>query len=195
MINLLPIGVIIRMVAVSYAGIVAALVVLLNLSADSDLYASFRIALGGGIILDTIFFCLVYFFWEQIWSTFPSLNTILFPNMNGKWKMKIHWQGLGRSGTVDAIAVIKQNLLRISMEVTSTASDSETLMAHPKKDPESGRPVLYYVYRVVPKYSIPNAGHTYEGTAILKFYGTSGAELSGNYFTSMQTKGRFVLTR
>jgi hypothetical protein len=37
------------------------------------------------------------------------------------------------------------------MEVRSVKSDSQTLMAQPKKDQESGRPILYYVYLVTPK--------------------------------------------
>jgi SMODS-associating 2TM, beta-strand rich effector domain len=68
-------------------------------------------------------------------------------------------------------------------------------MAHPKRDPESGRPMLYYVYRVVPKNIDPDAGQAYEGSAILKLSNTGINELSGNYFTSRQTKGYFELTR
>jgi hypothetical protein len=46
----------------------------------------------------------------------------------------------GRSSTQKRS--VKQNFLK------SSKSDSQTLMAQPKKDPESGRPLLYYVYLV-----------------------------------------------
>jgi hypothetical protein len=99
------------------------------------------------------------------------------------------------NGVVHASAVIKQDLLRISMEVSSRDSDSETLVAYPKRDPESGRPILYYVYRVVPKSIGPDPGHSYEGAAIIKLSNERVDQLSGNYFTSRQTNGYFHLIR
>ena len=83
----------------------------------------------------------------------------------------------------------------MSMEVRSQDSDSETLIAKPKKDPESGRPLLYYVYRVVPKQTTIEPRQSYEGAAILKFDETEDEFLSGNYFTSKRTSGRFMLKR
>ncbi len=68
-------------------------------------------------------------------------------------------------------------------------------MAKPKKDPESGRPLLYYVYRVVPKQLSNETGSSYEGAAILKFESTQTHSLRGNYFTSRKTVGHFVLQR
>lgn len=109
--------------------------------------------------------------------------------------MKIHWVWGEREGTVDAIAIIKQDFTRISMEVTSPGSDSETLIAQPKKDPESGRPILYYVYRVVPRRMGVRSGLPYEGSAILRFSNSVSDALSGNYFTSQRTEGHFSLTR
>ena len=109
--------------------------------------------------------------------------------------MRIHWQKADNNGVVRANALIKQDLLRISMEVSSEDSDSETLMAYPKKDPESGRPVLYYVYRVVPKNIKADAGASYEGAAILKLSNLGLNKLSGNYFTSRRSMGYFELTR
>jgi SMODS-associating 2TM, beta-strand rich effector domain len=83
----------------------------------------------------------------------------------------------------------------VSMEVRSPKSDSQTLMAQPKKDPESGRPLLYYVYLVTPKAVGVNPSLPYHGAAILKFSETGGGELSGNYWTTQQTGGHFQLLR
>lgn len=125
----------------------------------------------------------------------PMLNTLLFPDLNGCWRMQIHWVGPDKSGTVTAKATIRQDFLRISMEVASDGSDSETLVVKPKKDPESGRPILYYVYRVVPKKLSNETGSSYEGAAILKFEAAQTHRLSGNYFTSRKTVGHFILQR
>jgi hypothetical protein len=81
------------------------------------------------------------------------------------------------------------------MEVRSVKSDSQTLMAQPKKDQESGRPILYYVYLVTPKALGARPNPPYYGAAILKFSEVSGGELSGNYWTSQQTGGHFRLLR
>jgi len=109
--------------------------------------------------------------------------------------MEIHWHGKGQAGKVDAEATVRQDFLRISMEVCSPKSDSQTLIAQPRKDPESGRPLLYYVYLVTPKSVSAEAGPPYHGAAILKFSDANGGQLSGNYWTNQQTAGHFVLSR
>jgi len=159
------------------------------------MYSSIKFALAGGFVLDVILAGLIYFGWKRIWSKFPILNTLLFPDLNGFWIMKIYWVGKESEGVVDAIATIKQDFIKISMEVKSERSDSETMMVRPSKDPESGRPSLMYFYRVIPKQMDKHAGPSYEGAAILKFEGSTNFSLSGNYFTSRQTKGHFVLSR
>lgn len=109
--------------------------------------------------------------------------------------MKIHWASANGSGVINAIATVKQSFLSISMEVASKDSDSETLVALPKKDPESGRPILFYVYRVVPKRKGTQSCAPYEGSAMLKFEDERIETLSGNYFTSRRTEGHFELKK
>lgn len=197
MIGLLPLHRVIVAIAIAYAAIVALVVGLVwEFSPHPTLYGSIKVALAGGTALNLALIALFSFAWRWVWSMFPSLNLLLFPDLNGRWNMKIHWSGPEENGgIVAATAIIKQNLIRISMEVYSTGSDSETLIAHPRKDPESGRPILYYVYRVIPKQTHSDAGGAYEGAAILKFQNAPAGELRGNYFTSKYTKGYFSLTR
>ena len=109
--------------------------------------------------------------------------------------MTIHWQWDGKSGNTTALAHIKQDLLKISMEMESDRSDSETLLAKPKKDFESGRPILHYIYRNIPKHIDGNSDYPYEGAAILKMDHADLNRLKGNYFTSRASKGAYQLVR
>ena len=196
MISILPIIRIIGIVAISYGACVAVVVALIGKFGDQPtLWSSVGIAFSGGTALNALLFFVIYFGWKRIWSMFPELNRLVFPDLNGSWNMSIHWQNAEKNGFVTAKAQIKQDLLRISMEVFSRNSDSETLIALPKRDSESGRPILYYVYRVVPKSIKVDAGASYEGSAILKISNSSFDRLSGNYFTSRRTTGHFELSR
>jgi len=196
MISLIPIHRIVVTVAVIYALMVSVVLYIYWHYVDAPtLIASIKFALAGATALNATLLGIIFFAWKSIWKKFPILNTLIFPNLNGLWGMKIHWVGNDASGIVHANATIKQSLVGISMEVDSTSSDSETLLAHPKKDSASGRPLLYYVYRVVPKQIDVDAGATYEGAAILKFDAMENGSLKGNYFTSRQTKGYFTLER
>lgn len=196
MIGLLPVRRIITTIAIIYAALVVIGISALHVfgTAPSAL-SSLRLVFAGGAILDVALVGMLYVFWKPIWKAFPSLNHLLFPDLNGEWSMTIHWSSNELSGVVEARAIIRQNLLRLSMEVASANSNSETLIAHPKKDPESGTPILVYVYRVVPRKIGANAGEPYEGAAMLR-YATDGIPmLRGNYFTSRRTDGHFELVR
>ena len=187
---------VISIIAVGYALLVVlCLLLYMAVAHELAIWSAIRIAFAGALALDLALLVTVHFIWRWLWVKLPFLNTFLFPDLNGRWRMEIHWVSPEASGNVSAIATIRQDFLRISMEVVSDGSDSETLMARPKKDPESGRPLLYYVYRVVPKQMSANAGSSYEGAAILKFESEQSHCLRGNYFTSRKTVGHFVLQR
>ncbi|MGP3618667.1 hypothetical protein ACTVZK_15420 [Pseudomonas aeruginosa] len=146
-------------------------------------------------IYDLILLGFAHVGWRWLWRKIPLLSSVLFPDLNGEWRMTIHWSGVDGGGEVEASALIKQSFVSFSIEVQSDVSDSETLVVQPKKDSESGRPVLYYVYRVVPKGGRDAPAGSYEGTAILKFFEGDSHGLRGNYFTSRNTQGRFELQR
>lgn len=196
MLNLVPINRVITYVAVTYAAIVVLISLgYLSMAEAPTIEGALRIALGGSLILNFVLLLTIYIWWKYLWKKFPFLGEALFPNLNGKWHMEIHWSGKEDSGVIEAVAVINQSLLKISMEVMSERSDSETMVALPKKDPESGRPLLFYVYRVVPKAIGQHSGPAYEGSAVLKFDGGKKGSLRGNYFTSSFTRGHFILRR
>ncbi|MFJ7812977.1 hypothetical protein ACIQYQ_19380 [Pseudomonas asiatica] len=152
-------------------------------------------AFSGGAVLNLGLLGFCYWGWRKVWSCIPALNSLLFPDLNGVWEMKIHYRNAEVSGSVSATAVIKQNWLSMSMEVLSENSESQTLAIVPKKDQESGRAQIFYFYRVTPKKTDVEAKEPYEGSANLKFSALGINKLTGNYYTSAATDGHFELSR
>jgi hypothetical protein len=196
-IGLLPIGRVIALTSGVYAVLVTLALALSWRFGDQPptIFGAIGFAFSGATPLQLALMALFYFAWRPLWRYIPILNRLLFPDIGGEWKIQIYWHQHGQQGVVDAEATIRQDFLRVSMEVRSPKSDSQTLIALPKKDPESERPLLYYVYLVTPKAVGANPGQPYYGAAILKFSETGGGQLSGNYWTSQKTSGHFHLLR
>lgn len=135
-----------------------------------------------------------YVGWRWLWRWIPVLANI-YPDLNGSWELTISWSRHDQSGNVAAKAVIKQNFFRISMEVDAPDSESRTLSAVPKKDAESGRAALHYIYLVTPHAKPGRPPAPYHGAAILAVSGDASQNLAGNYWTSHQSVGRLSLIR
>ncbi len=116
-----------------------------------------------------------------------------FPDVSGRWSIEIHWVRGENTGQVDAEAFIRQDETGIAMTVRSRGSDSHTILVKSGRD-GSGEPILYYMYEVEPKAIHSDAVGSYKGAAVLRYY-PHGQELSGNYWTSQRTSGRFKLMR
>jgi hypothetical protein len=133
--------------------------------------------------------------WRKAWARFPILNHWLFPDLNGKWLATIHWVRGDKCGQADGQAHITQSFFKIAIEVVSQDSESETLVVVAKRDPESGRPMLHYMYLVKSKQVAAGIAPTYEGAALLKVSHADINHLQGNYFTSRATNGHFSFIR
>lgn len=196
MINLLPINRLIAAISVIYCATIAITIgFVADNSTPATIYKNISIAAAGSSALSVVLLFIFHIGWKWLWRRFPVLNTILFPNLDGTWDMSIHYTTDEKSGTVIAKAIIKQDFLKMSMEVESPGSDSKTLIAQPKKDPESGRPFLYYVYQVEPKRIGTKIDESYIGSATLRYSNEDMENLCGNYFTSAKTHGHFKLTK
>jgi hypothetical protein len=196
MISLLPIGRIITYVAITYSILPALILYFAWLSGSiQTIYSSIKVALAGSGILGILLYLFFAYGWRILWRMIPTLNTAVFPDLNGRWEMKIEWNRGEKSGEVQATATIRQDFLKVSMEVYAKDSDSETLLAQPKKDAESGRPILYYVYRVIPKRTAGKDDPPYDGAAVLKLVPGDQVGFQGNYFTDAGTQGHFRLRR
>lgn len=196
MIFLLPIHKIIRFVALGYAAIVVALLLIIYPTFGSASFSSaMKLALAGGVPIQILLLAFVNWGWRLLWRWAPALNRLVFPDIGGAWRMEIDWTRGQTSGTVEAQATIVQTFTTITLRVEAPGSASHTLSVIPKRDPESGLASLHYLYRVTPHASHPNPDPPYTGAAILEFSDAGTGKLSGNYWTSAMTQGHFRLIR
>ncbi len=191
MITLIPLQKVFISIAIIYAATITAIVAIFEVSGFGSVSLAFR----GAIVLELCILAFVVFGWRLLWSRFPKLNEWVYPDLNGEWKVDIHWTHGNVKGTKIAIAHIKQDFFRLSMELVSDESESETLMVKPKKDPESSRPILYYIYRNEAAQGVKDPRPPHKGAAILKLDLKDQNTLKGNYFTDRATGGHFELKR
>ena len=191
MISLIPIQKIFTAIAILYAVAITAIVAIFELTGFSSVSVAFR----GAFVLELLILLFVVFGWRKLWSKYPALNEWIYPDLNGRWDVSIHWNWGEKNGTKTAVAHIKQDFFRLSMELVSDESESETLMEKPKKDSESSRPLIYYIYRNESAQGAANVRPPHKGAAILKIDHNDRNLLKGNYFTDQATNGHFEMRR
>lgn len=135
LINLFSITKVIAWVAGLYAVAVVLISFLLGVSGLASLETAFK----GVAILNLILLGIAIGGWRWIWMIIPKLNDWVFPDLNGRWAVEIHWNWGAKKGEKAATAFIKQSLMKVSIELSSDESESETLMVVPHKDAQSSR--------------------------------------------------------
>lgn len=195
MLGLLPIGAVSRWLVLAYVACAFGIAFVMRRDlAEWDLLYLLKTASSVLSAFTLVVLLIGYVGWRWLWRLIPVLRNI-YPDLNGAWDLTISWNRQKRNGEIAARAVIKQNLFRISMEVEAPDSESRTLSAVPKKDAESGRAALHYIYLVTPHAKQGKSSTSYHGAAILTVSGEAPQKLSGNYWTSHQSDGRLSLTR
>ena len=192
MFSLLPITKVISLIAGLYA--IVTLVLMLGLNYLGIQVSPLRFLSGAAAVdLGLLFF--VYVGWRWLWAKIPKLNYWLYPDLNGEWKASIDWVKGSQTGHTSGRAFIRQNFFTISIEMDADRSESRTIALSAKRDPESSRPLVHYIYEVTEKYTSPGQNMTYQGAASLLVDIASIDRLGGNYFTSRGTGGRFSFQR
>jgi len=192
MFSLLPMTKVISMIAGLYA--ILAFVVAFGMERLDIQVSLFRVFSGAAVVdLGLLFF--VYVGWRWIWVKVPNLNRWLYPDLNGMWDASIDWVKDDQTGRASGRVFIKQNFFTISIEMDADRSESRTIALSVKRDPESARPLLHYIYEVREKYTSPGQNKVYQGAASLLVDVVSNDRLGGNYFTSRGTGGRFEFLR
>lgn len=194
MINLFSITKLIVAFALVYFLIVAGLIYVLSIFGFTE-SSDTRVAFLVGSVFELF---LIYLFasgWRKIWGRFPMLNDLLFPDLNGQWNAKIHWNWDGKSGTKDGTVIIKQSFIKLSVDLVTDESESKTLMVKPFKSPESNQAAFYYMYHSEAKATSYESKKDHKGAAILYLGLEDNNKMSGNYFTDRETFGHYVFTR
>ncbi|GJL65381.1 MAG: hypothetical protein NPIRA05_03520 [Nitrospirales bacterium] len=158
---------------------------------SDNLMISLRYAAAFEALLVVVFL----FAWRYLWNLIPALNKWVFPDIGGDWEVEIYWIWDDRKGVKKGVVHIKQTFVSLSMELFTDESESETLVAYPKRNPESGRIHLYYIYRNTPKNIGAKLIQPHIGMAILQFNPMKQIVLEGNYFTDRNTNGRFIISK
>ncbi|MUL17318.1 hypothetical protein [Aliivibrio fischeri] len=198
MISLLPLTKMFSLFTVLSLIIVSGLSYLLSL-VGIDTYSDLRLL---GIIGFALEFLLIFLFtkgWRTFWKYIPALNQWIFPDLNGEWDANIEWTWKNgadiKTGTKKGCVVIKQSLLKFSVDLITDESESSTLVVKPYKEAESDQPAFYYMYKSESKEPDSEGSSEHKGAAVLKVpHGTLNT-LSGNYFTNRSTYGRYTFER
>lgn len=187
MLGLLPVPKIIAVIS----GIYALLVFLISQFSPMSFAAVWR--LSG--LLEIVIFLFLMWGWQKVWKWVPKLNEWVFPDLNGTWDAKIEWVWGVQHGSAEGKVLIKQDFLRLSIELETSKSKSQTLAVATKRDPESKRPMVYYIYRCSTNQSRPQAEPMFDGAAVLFIGQENHSLLEGNYWTSRSTQGHFSFRR
>lgn len=194
MINLFSITKLFIAFALIYFLVITGLIYLLPKVGITEL-SDTRVAFSLGSAFELL---LVYLFasgWRKLWAWFPSLNSILFPDLNGEWEAKIHWNWEGESGSKNGKVFIKQSVIKLSVDLVTDESESKTLMVKPFKNPESDQAGFYYMYHSESKATSYESKKDHKGAAILYLSHEDNNQMLGNYFTDRETFGHYVFSR
>lgn len=194
MINLLSITKLFIVFALVYFLVITGLIYFLPIVGITEL-SDTRMAFSVGSAFELLLAYLFTSGWRKIWFWFPSLNNLLFPDLNGEWSAKIHWNWGGKSGCKDGTVFIKQSFIKLSVDLITDESESKTLMVKPFKNAESEQAALYYMYHSESKATSYESKKDYKGAAILYLSHEDSNKMSGNYFTDRETFGHYVFTR
>lgn len=192
MFSLLPMTKVVSLIAGIYAFL--AFLVALGMEHIDVQVNPFRV-FSGAAVVDLVLLFFVYVGWRWLWVKVPNLNRWLYPDLNGTWDASIDWVKDDQTGRASGTASIKQNFFTISIQMDAERSESRTIALSVKRDPESARPLLHYIYEVTEKYTSPGQNKIYQGAASLLVDVVSNDRLGGNYFTSRGTGGRFEFRR
>ena len=206
MISLYPITKVIRWLSVIYVllVIVIALMVFKVKGQDSGEVLS----LAAYAVSYALFFelLLLYIFklgWRYIWKLIPSLNRILFPDINGQWDAEIDWvwyrkdgsdSASIKKGSTKANVLIEQTLIDVVIYLTTNKSTSESKLVYPRVG-QNGKLELYYVYASQTNTDETEVRSDHKGCSILKFNPDNLEQIVGNYWTDRNTRGKYTFSR
>ena len=159
MYQIFPRNVLITSLAIGF-GLALLLAFLIIQPADIESWArTVSFALSGFTIM---IYLLGVILWRFLWSLVPSLNSWIYPNLNGNWSVTLRsnieeiakhhpdFKGQPKPSSITTGSIqINQSMFRISLFFRSQdrSSSSGSVFVIPERDWASGRCFLSYIYQ------------------------------------------------
>ena len=132
---------------------------------------------GTGAMYAAVYKLFQHYGWR--WRRIRQLNIVRVPDLEGEWYGSVSSSFDQNAATHDVQVSIIQNWTHILIRLTSSFSDSESLVAAITTGDE---PVLSYQYLNTPKPHARAMLHIHRGTAVLRL-SRDGVALSGEYYS------------
>ena len=152
-------------------------------------------------VIGTVLVAAFNFSWRFLWSKFPFLSKIVFPDLNGTWTgpLQTTWKdpATGLSpGPIDTTVWIKQDLLNFSIQQQTKEFVSWSTRVFAEADKPSDRFRLWFSYDNRPHANVAYRSPEHEGVCSLEMnVDRSKSILQGQYFTSRSTSGNIQLSK
>lgn len=149
----------------------------------------------------TIEFVLVGLFKKWIWK-WKRLHPwfVVTPDLSGRWEGTLHYiwtekDGVRNEGDRDTTITIIQSFDHIVVKLGTVESTSRSVAASFDIDEHRGISDLYYTYINEPKVTIQDKSKIHYGTTRLTFNLHNPTTLTGEYWTSRDSKGTMSLSK
>lgn len=149
----------------------------------------------------TLELVLVWLFTKWIWK-WNILHPwfVVTPDLSGKWDGTLHYiwnvkEGERKEGDRDTTVIIIQTFNHIVVKQGTKESTSRSVAASFDIDEHRGVFDLYYTYVNEPKITIQDRSKIHYGTSRLTFDLHNPTTLTGDYWTSRDTKGTISLSK
>ena len=144
----------------------------------------------------TLELVLVWLFTKWIWK-WKKLHSwfVVTPDLSGEWEGTLHYIWNRTEGDRDIAVTIIQTFNHIVVKLGTVESTSRSVAASFDIDECRGITDLYYTYINEPKVTIQDRSKIHYGTTRLTFDLQNPTTLTGEFWTSRDTKGIMSLSK
>lgn len=139
--------------------------------------------------------------WRWIWTVFPALNGLVFPDLNGTWEGHLisTWINPDTGATPPPIQSkfwIRMGLFSVSVRMKTGESGSYSTRCFLEADRNAKTYRIWYSYENRPSAAVTHRSARHEGVAWLEVDNPRNLmALNGQYFTHRKTNGDISVTR
>lgn len=172
---------------------------LYSLWSNGEDLSDFKIISIATLVIGTIVVWFANRYWRTLWKTFPILEKIIFPDLNGTWQGTVSSTWVGQEGEILPIPItftIRQSLFSIRIHSATNESPAHSTRCILEADTEAERYRIWYSYNNHPNANVAHRSCRHEGVAWLEMdLGADKNLLRGQYFTDRKTTGDIQINR